>query len=42
MRRLDSMADKLKALVDERRRVLDGLLDEAAEVEAQVVDESRR
>ncbi|WP_194914309.1 protein kinase domain-containing protein [Catenulispora rubra] len=29
MRRLDSMADKLKALVDERRRVLDGLLDSA-------------
>jgi len=46
MRRLDSMADKLKALVDERRRVLDGLLDEAAEAEAVaragLGDESRR
>jgi hypothetical protein len=30
MRRLDAMADKLKALVDERRRVLEGLVDEAA------------
>ncbi|MBS2532306.1 protein kinase [Catenulispora sp. NF23] len=30
MRRLDTMADKLKTLVDERRRVLDGLLDAAA------------
>ncbi|MEY9928144.1 hypothetical protein ABH926_002778 [Catenulispora sp. GP43] len=42
MRRLDSMADKLKALVDERRRILDGLLEAAAEAEAAVGDESRR
>ena len=49
MRRLDSMADKLKALVDERRRMLEGLLDAAAEAaaasaaaDAGVGDESRR
>ena len=52
MRRLDTMADKLKALVDERRRVLEGLVEAAAEAAAEAAvdavadagmgDESRR
>ena len=48
MRRLDKMADKLKALVDERRRVLDALADAAAQAAAEaaadagMADERRR